>query len=147
MNARRKDRVVVDTGVIMAVVAYRSKRLAPVFEKARTEDDLVISNLILMQCARQADKKKCSMSREEIIGKVRELCPDVVEIAIIPLEELRARYSIRDDSDLEVLYTADVLDADIIVTSDNDFFDVKNPPCGICARILRPLEYIGRRRE
>ena len=146
MTARRKDRVVVDTGVIMAVIAYRSKRLVPVFEKARSEDDLVISNIILMQCARQADKSKCSMSREEIIAKVRELCPNVVEIAINPLEELRARYSKRDDSDLEILYTADVLDADIIVTSDNDFFDERNPPRGIRAKILRPFEYLGRRR-
>lgn len=146
MIARRKDRVVVDTGIIMAVVAYRSRSLVPVFEKARDEGDLVISNIILMQCARQADKGKCSLSREEIIAKVRELCPNVVEIAIMPLEELRNRYSMRDDSDLEILYTADALDADIIVTSDNDFFDERNPPRGTRARILRPLEYLGRRR-
>lgn len=146
MTPRQKDRVVIDTGVIMAVVAYKSKRLVPVFEKARSEDDLVISNIILMQCARQADKGKCSMSREEIIEKVRELCPNVVEIAIMPLEELKTRYSMRDDSDLEILYTADVLDADVIVTSDNDFFDEGNPPRGIRAKILRPLDYLGRRR-
>ena len=140
--------VVVDTGVIMAVVAYRSKSLVPVFDKARREDDLVISNIILMQCARQAGKKKCSLDRDEIIARVRELCPNVVEIAIVPLEELRRKYRMRDDSDLEVLYSADVLDADILITSDGDFFDEKRPPRGIRARIMRPLEYLmGRRRD
>ena len=140
------DRVVVDTGVIMAVVAYRSKRLQPVFEKARNEDDLVISNIILMQCARQADKDKCELSREEIISRVRELCPNVVEIAIVPLEELRGRYIMRDESDLEILYSADMLDADILVSSDDDFFDPKRPPKGIRAKIMRPMDYLRRRR-
>ena len=141
-----KDRIVIDSGVIMAVVAYRSRRLLPVFEKAKKEDDLVISNIILMQCARQANKEKCELSRDEIIAKVKELCPNVVEIAILPLEELKKRYSIRDDSDLEILYTADVLDADIIIASDSDFFDIRNPPKGIRARIMHPMEYLRRRR-
>ncbi|MBR6910993.1 MAG: hypothetical protein IKN41_03960 [Candidatus Methanomethylophilaceae archaeon] len=140
------DRVVVDTGVIMAVVAYRSKHLIPVFDKARNEDDLVISNIILMQCARQADKDKCELSRDEIIAKVRELCPNVVGIAIVPLEELRERYMMRDDSDLEVLYSADMLDADILIASDRDFFDKERPPRGIRARIMRPSDYLKRRR-
>ena len=140
-----KDRVVIDTGVIMAIVAYESKRLLPVFEKARNEDDLVISNIILMQCVRQADKKKCTLSREEIVRRVRGLCPKVVEIRVMPLNELREHYCMRDDSDLEILYTADVLNADIIVTSDSDFFDERNPPKGVRALILRPFEYLGRR--
>ena len=140
------DRVVVDTGVIMAVVAYRSRRLRPVFDKAKAEDDLVISNIILMQCARQADKDKCTLSKDEIIERVRELCPKVVEIAIVPLEELRERYLIRDESDLEILYSADMLNADVLITSDEDFFDPKIPPKGIRARIMWPMEYLRRRR-
>lgn len=142
-----RERVVVDTGVIMAVVAYRSKRLVPVFEKARREDDLVISNIILMQCARQADKPKCELSRQEIVDKVRQLCPNVVEIAVIPMSELREHYVMRDDSDLEVLYSADVLDADILIASDEDFFDTERPPRGVRARIMRPRDYLKRRRR
>ena len=141
-----KDRIVIDSGVIMAVVAYRSRRLLPVFEKAKNEDDLVISNIILMQCARQADKDKCELSRDEIITKVKELCPNVVEIAILPLEELRERYFMRDESDLEILYSADMLNADILITSDKDFFDEKRPPKGLRARIMHPMEYLRRRR-
>ena len=34
MTPDGKDRVVVDTGIIMAVIAYRSKSLVPVFDKA-----------------------------------------------------------------------------------------------------------------
>lgn len=140
------DRVIVDTGVIMAVVAYRSKSLSSVFEKAKKEDELVISNIILMQCARQSNKRKCTLSKDEIIEKVRTLCPNVVEIAIVPLEELRERYSMRDESDLEILYSADMLDADLLITSDKDFFDEERPPKGIRAKIMRPMEYLKRRR-
>jgi hypothetical protein len=39
----------------------------------------------------------------------------------------------RDESDLEVLYSEDVLDADILVASDDDFFDTENPPGDSCA--------------
>ncbi len=141
-----RKRVMIDTGVIMAVVAYRSKSLRPLFDKARREDDLVISNIILMQCARQAGKKKCGLSRDEIIGRVKELCPDVVEIAVVPLEELKKKYSIRDESDLEVLHSADMLDADILVTGDKDFFDPVNSPRGIRAAIMRPVDYLRGRR-
>lgn len=142
MTSDGKDRVIVDTGIIMAVIAYRSKSLVPVFDKAKRKDDLVISNIILMQCARQADKRKCTLTREEIVQKVTELCPNVVEIDVLPLEELRKHYSMRDDSDLEILYTADVLDADIVITGDNDFFDEKNPPKGVKVRFMRPREYL-----
>lgn len=142
MTSDGKDRVVVDTGIIMAVIAYRSKSLVPVFDKAKRKDDLVISNIILMQCARQTDKRKCTLTREEIVQKVTELCPNVVEIDVLPLEELRKHYSMRDDSDLEILYTADVLDADIVITGDNDFFDEKNPPKGVKVRFMRPREYL-----
>lgn len=142
MTPDGKDRVVVDTGIIMAVIAYRSKSLVPVFDKAKRKDDLVISNIILMQCARQADKRKCTLAREEIVQKVTELCPNVVEIDVLPLEELRKHYSMRDDSNLEILYTADVLDADIVITGDNDFFDEKNPPKGVKVRFMRPREYL-----
>lgn len=142
MTPDGKDRVVVDTGIIMAVIAYRSKSLVPVFDKAKRKDDLVISNIILMQCVRQADKRKCTLTHEEIVQKVIELCPNVVEIDVLPLEELRKHYSMRDDSDLEILYTADVLDADIVITGDNDFFDEKNPPKGVKVRFMRPREYL-----
>ena len=138
------DRIVIDTNVIMAVVAYRSKTLRPDFDKARREDDLVISNIILMQCVRQADKKKCILSKEEVLEKVREICPKVVDIEILPMTELKRRYSIRDDSDLEILYSADALDADMLITNDNDFYDPDFPPKGIRARIMRPWDYMRR---
>jgi hypothetical protein len=52
----------------------------------------------------------------------------------------------RDESDLEVLYSEDVLDADILVASDDDFFDTENPP-GDSVLMMRPGEYPGRGRR
>ena len=54
----------------------------------------------------------------------------------------RKRYRMWDDSDLEILYSADVLDIDILITSDGTFFDANGPLRDICARIMRPLEHL-----
>ena len=54
-------------------------------------------------------------------------------MAALPLEDSRSRYSMRDESDLEVLYSADMLGADILVASDDDFSDTENPPGDSCA--------------
>jgi len=70
------------------------------------------------------------------------MCPDVVYIELIPLEQLKERYSMRDDSDLEVLYSADMTDSQIIIASDHDFHDPNNPVKGVKAKIMWPDEYL-----
>ena len=63
-------------------------------------------------------------------------------VDILPVSELRKRYSIRDDSDLETLYSIDVTGAEIFITGDDDFFDPIRPPAGVTVRFIRPRDYL-----
>lgn len=139
---RPKRRVSVDANVLVAAVVYRSKLMPRVLNRIRERDELVVSNIILFQCTRQALKSKCPLTAEEIRSAILEICPDVVEIDIVPVEELRQRYTMRDDSDLETLYSVDLTRSDILVTGDDDFFDKMNPPRGVKVRFMRPREYL-----
>lgn len=139
---RPKRRVSVDANVLMAAIAYRSKVAPQVLDRIRDRDDLIVSNIILLQCTRQAGKKNCRLDEEAIRRAVLEICPDVVVIELLPLEELRKRYSIRDEGDLEVLYSADVTHSDILITGDKDFYDEDWPPKGVDVRFMRPRDYL-----
>ena len=137
-----RRRVSVDANVLIAAVVYRSKLMPRVLDSIKSRDELIISNIILFQCTRQALKSKCPLSAGEIRRAILNICPDVVEIDIVPVEDLRLRYSMRDDSDLETLYSVDMTRSEILVTGDDDFFDEKNPPKGVKVRYMRPREYL-----
>lgn len=140
--SRSRRKVSVDANVLVAAVVYRSKFMPKVLDRIRSKDELIVSNIILFQCTRQALKSKCPLSSEEIRKAVLDICPDVVEIELVPVEDLRMRYSIRDESDLETLYSVDMTHSEILVTGDDDFFDEKNPPKGVKVRYMRPNEYL-----
>ena len=140
--SRSKRRVSVDANVLMAAIAYRSKVAPLVLDRIRSRDNLVVSNIILLQCTRQAGKKNCCLDEDAIRRAVLEICPDVAVIEVLPLEELRRRYSIRDEGDLEVLYSADATHSEILITGDKDFFDEEWPPKGAEVCFIRPREYL-----
>ena len=140
--SRSRRKVSVDANVLMAAIAYKSKVTPQVLDRIRSRDELIVSNIILLQCTRQANKKNCRLDEDAIRRAVLEICPDVVMIEVIPLEELRRRYSIRDEGDLEVLYSADATHSDILITGDKDFYDENWPPRGAKVRFMRPREYL-----
>lgn len=137
-----RRRVSVDANVLLAAIVYRSKAIPPVLDKIKSEDELVVSNIILMQCTRHAGRKKCSLSADEIRQEVLRICPDVVEIAVVPLAKLKDKYYVRDESDLETLYSVDATCSDIFITGDTDFYDELDPPRGVKVRFMRPREYL-----
>ncbi len=137
-----KRKVSVDANVLMAAIAYKSKVAPLVLDKIRSRDDLIVSNIILLQCTRQAGKKNCQLDADSIRKAVLNICPEVVMIEVLPLEELHKRYSIRDEGDLEVLYSVDATHSDILITGDKDFYDKSWPPSGVKVRIMRPREYL-----
>ena len=137
-----RRRVSVDANVLLAAIAYRSKAMPPVLDKIKDKDELIVSNIILMQCTRHAGRKKCSLSADEIRQEVLRICPDVVEIAVVPLAKLKEKYYVRDESDLETLYSVDETRSDIFITGDTDFYDESDPPRGVKVRFMRPREYL-----
>ena len=138
----RRRKVSVDANLIMAAIAYKSTVAPRVFDKVRERDMLVVSNIILFQCTRQSKKKRCGLTEEEIRDAVFALSPEIEMVDILPLSELKKRYFIRDDSDLETLYSIDVTGTEIFITGDRDFFDLVRPPAGVKVRFMRPREYL-----
>lgn len=144
----KRRRVTVDTNIIVAALIYGSADCRNVLDTVKECDELMMTNIILFQCTRQSRKKHCPLDSEEIEKRVREMCPDVRYVEIIPLEQLKRRYYIRSDKDYETLYSADVTDSEILLTSDNDFYDPERPVKGIHAKILRVNDYlVGRGRK
>ena len=144
----KRRRVTVDANIIVAALIYGCADCRDVLDTVNECDQLMMTNIILFQCTRQGRKKKCPVDSEEIERRVREICPDVKYVEIIPLEQLKTRYYIRSDKDYETLYSADVTDSEILLTSDNDFYDPERPVKGIRAKILRMDDYLkGRGRR
>lgn len=141
-----RKKVTVDANIIVAALVYGSPKSQLLIDTVNDEDELVMTNIILMQCARQGKKKGCPLDCEEIERRVRAICKDVVMVEIIPLEKLKERYYIRDDKDYEILYSADVTESDFLVTTDKDFFDPRRPVKGLRAKILHMDEYLRRKR-
>ncbi len=139
-SGRRK--VSVDANVLLAAIVYRSKTMPILLDRINQCDTLIVSNIILFQCTRHANREECTLSEKQIRDAVLKICPDVVEIELLSVEDLRKRYSIRDESDLETLYSVDATGSDIFITGDRDFYDPNAPPQGITARIMRPRDYL-----
>ena len=142
MSLLRRRKVSVDANVLMAAIAYKSTVAPKVIDREKERDTLVISNIILFQCTRQSGKKNCGMTEEQIRDAVFAISPEIEMVDILPVSELRKRYSIRDDSDLETLYSIDVTGAEIFITGDDDFFDPIRPPAGVTVRFIRPRDYL-----
>ncbi|MCL2142675.1 MAG: type II toxin-antitoxin system VapC family toxin [Methanomassiliicoccaceae archaeon] len=146
MTNLRNRKVTLDTSVLIAWVLSKKERslYRVVVRKAVTEDILMLTDIIWDECLDFADKKrgrKANITREDIDAKLRELSVDVVHIRPIPTDnELKAMgYSIRDDDDLKILYSADITNSVILVTKDDDFRgDVK----GIKAKVMTSKSYL-----
>ncbi len=120
---------------------YNSLDANRVIKKSTTDDELIITNIILVECARHSKKKGVKFTEEEIIGRVKSLGePIILEVA--PMDELKERYYIRDDDDYAILFSVDETDTEILVTGDKDYFDPRYPVKGIRARILKPKQYL-----
>lgn len=145
MFFRNKSKVTVDTGIIVAALIYKSSTLRNVLETVKEKDEMMLSNIILFQCKRQSKKRNCPYTSEEIEKMIRDIFPDVVRVDLVPLEVMKALYRIRDDDDLEILYSADMTDSEIILSSDRDFFDKSKPILGINAKIMNVNDYMRSR--
>ena len=140
MTLDGKDRVVVDTGIIMAVIAYRSKSLVPVFEKARSKAINDLQNHSDAG-ARQADKGNAPV-REEIIEKY-ESVRIVVEINVLHWKTQKALFM--REIPIWRSCTPQMSECRYRRDGDNDFFDEKNLR-RVGRSLQRPREYCRRMR-
>jgi putative PIN family toxin of toxin-antitoxin system len=129
-------KIMLDTNIMLAAVAFDSKYLTQLIQKAATEYSLVL----------------CDYSIDEVYDVIKRKKPATETVAnnfflnlsfskaVSPqhVPENERLFQIRDEDDYLILHTAIVEGVDVFVTNDKDFTDVDiDRP-----EILTPLEFM-----
>lgn len=133
-----RERVVIDTNVLISGLFSTTSTPAQAVEKAVTKAQLVAT----METLRELIEKLHSPKFDPYVSRERrdallERVASLVEIMDV-LQPIRASRDVKDDKFLEAAVNGR---ADVIVTGDKDLLDL-NPFRGIA--ILTPAEYLAR---
>ncbi len=115
-------RVFVDTNIIISAILFPNGKLAKVFSHLLENHTIIISSYVKDECIEVFEKKFTSKMKQleiffEGINFEEFKSPDKID---------RKKYpKIRDIKDLPVLVSAVLSDADILLTGDKDFEDIK----------------------
>lgn len=130
-------RIALDTNVLLSVAAFNSKRLSVMLAWICQMHQLVLSSYVVDECYEVVARKKPSLipALDKFFEAISfEL---VHSPASMPEHDL---FTIRDEDDEMVLYTAIKADVDILITGDKDFFDfeIEKP------EILTPQQFMAK---
>src|SRR5258708_23451607 len=133
-----RERVVIDTNVLISGLLSASSTPAPAVDKAVTKAQLVATIETLRELISKLHSPKfdCYVRRERR-DALLERVVSLVEIIDV-LQSIRASRDPKDDKFLEAAVNGR---ADVIVTGDKDLLDL-NPFRGIA--ILTPAAYVAR---
>ena len=137
----RKRRVMLDSNVLISAIAYKTEDSVAVMDKAKNDDFPVMTSVVRDECVDFTKKKKCRISKKQMEKELDSFSDDIVDVKLPKQNVLKSKYRIRDEDDYKVLHAAEVADADILVTGDEDFYDnVKGPKKTI---VIRPKRYLS----
>ncbi len=137
-----KRKVTLDSNVLISGLIYNSSEANDAIRKSVIDDELMLTNIIIVECVGHSKKKGVKFTEEQILEKLHELRPEPIVLELAPESELRDRYYIRDEKDYKILFSVDKTNSELLVTGDNDYFDKERPVRGIRARIMRPRQYL-----
>jgi putative PIN family toxin of toxin-antitoxin system len=135
-----RERVVIDTNVLISGLFSTTSTPAPAVERAITKGQLIataetlrelIEKLLLPKFDRYVRRER----REALLQRVASIA-EIVEV----LQTVRASRDAKDDKFLEAAVNGR---ANVLVTGDRDLLDL-NPFRGVA--ILSPAEYLARER-
>ena len=132
-------RVMVDANVLLSAVVFRSANMLHVLEHASSEgNELLVSSWVIDE-VRSVTLRKWPKRLASIDALL--LAMRYEHVVTPPVDEMEADlFEIRDPMDYPVLYSAVIGDADVFVTGDRDFEDVRiGKP-----EIMSPAEYVRR---
>ena len=136
-------RVTMDTSVLVAhIISKRdSSVVRSVILKSKTDDELIITNIIRDEVLAYADKPDSRATRYELERGLEDLGVPIYDLGEPPsASELQERYGIRDIDDSKILYSVETTDSVILVTYDDDYFD--EGIHGLDLEIMDPLFYL-----
>jgi putative PIN family toxin of toxin-antitoxin system len=119
-------RIFIDTNILLSAVLFPEGKVSKVLSYILETHTIIISSYTIKECnavfkKKFIDKSKCL---KEFLGKIEyEKFETPVEV------DVNDYPSIRDRSDLPILASAILCDADILLTGDKDFseIEVKKP--------------------
>ena len=115
-------RIMLDTNVLLSVAAFKSKSLSVMLGWICQEHQLVLSTYVVDECYEVVRRKKPALIPS--LDRFFEALP--FEMVHTP-ETLPEHdwFTIRDNDDEKVLYSAIASDVDILITGDKDFEDIR----------------------
>jgi putative PIN family toxin of toxin-antitoxin system len=135
-----RERVVVDTNVLISGLLSTTSSPARALEFAATSDQMVATSATLRELMTKLLSPKFDryVSRERRDALLLRLAPalEIVEV----VEQIRASRDPKDDKFLEAAVNGR---ADVLVTGDRDLLDL-HPYRGVA--ILTPADYLARKR-
>ena len=112
-----------DTNVLLAyVIGYEdpTKVVCLAFEKAKEKDVIVVTNQVLAELFSRAKRDK-KASTDRIVSALRVLKPKLIFVKKPSPDELKNVF-ISDPDDMEILYSARVAQATVILTRDDTWY-------------------------
>lgn len=129
-------RVMIDTNVLLSAVIFKSSNSAGVIASAGTGANTLLLSTYTIDEARDVIARKWP-ERTDVLE--RYLLALSFETVVTPLTPKPGLFEIRDPFDYPVLYSAIIGAADVFVSGDKDFDDVRvDSPS-----IVTPSEYMS----
>jgi putative PIN family toxin of toxin-antitoxin system len=129
-------KVMLDTNIILAAVAFGSKYLEQLIQKSATEHSLILCDYSIDEVYDVIQRKKPTLGAAVDSFFANLSFTKAISPACVPENE--RLFQIRDEDDYLILHTAIVEGVDVFVTNDKDFadIDIDRP------EILSPLEFM-----
>ena len=124
-----------DTNVLISMILFPGKKFNQMLEYITRDHTLVISSFVVDELFAVTERK--FPAKRDAVD--RFLSGLGYELAYTPHKMKADLFSIRDDKDYPVLYTAISENVDILITGDKDFkdIDIEKP------EILTPAEFVS----
>lgn len=129
-------RVMLDTNVLLSVLLFPSKRMNAMMLEISMFHTLVLSSFVVVELYDVIKRK--FPAKEAVIDTL--LAQMSYELVYTPQQMKAGLFSIRDEKDYPVLYTAIVESVDILVTGDKDFADIEIEK----PEIVTPADFISK---
>lgn len=115
-------RIMIDTNVLLSAVIFPNPKMTSLIEKVTTEHNLVLCSHIIEEMHDVINRK--FQDKKEFYEKF--LSKLTYDFIYTPTDINPKNYpEIRDKDDLPILVSALAESVDLIITGDEDFFDIK----------------------
>jgi len=127
-------RVMLDTNVLVSAIIFPNSQMESLILKVTLDYQLVLSSYVIDELL-DVTKRKFP---DKVKSVDRFLTRFPYELVYTPQEQDYSLFSISDEDDYPVLYTAIIENVDVLVTGDSDFMDIEIEK----PEIISPSEFL-----